>query len=89
MGPCPTSAVKAPSCLNPSHFRRFFLTDMPDETPDILSPPVPIHTRPSAVPAAKVPDGDIADDNMNGGDIETPEDSDRGDVPDMGNIKNK
>jgi hypothetical protein len=35
-----------------------------------------------------MPDGDIADDNMNGGDIETPEDSDRGDVPEMGNIRN-
>jgi hypothetical protein len=75
--------MKASSCFNPSHFRRFLLIDVPDDTADIFSPPVPIHTRPSAIPAAKIPDGDMADDNMNGGDIETPEDSDRGDVPDI------
>jgi hypothetical protein len=78
--------VKLPSRFNPSHFRRFFLTDVPPGTPDIFSPPVPIHTRPSAIPAAKTPEGDTADDNMNGGDIETPEVG--GDVTEIGMSNN-
>lgn len=48
---------------------------------------MPIHTRPSAIPAAKTPEDDTADDNMNGGDIETPEDG--GDVPKTAKIRNE
>ncbi len=55
----------------PSHFLLFLFLPPKDI---VLSPPVPIHNRPSAVVAAMRPTGDIDIDRTNGGERDTPED---------------
>lgn len=72
MGPSATSATVRPSMFNPFHLRCRLCR--PPEVSKKNSPPVPIYKRPSAVPAAIIPVGDIDRQSMNGGDKETPED---------------
>lgn len=72
MGPSATSAMILPSIFNPFHLRCRLCRS--PEASDDFSPPVPIYKRPSAVPAAIMPVGDIDKESMNGGDKETPED---------------
>lgn len=80
--------------FNPFHLR-CRLCRLPEASDD-FSPLVPIYRRPSAVPAAIIPVGDIDRESMNGGDKETPEDGGataerQGSVctlPDGGDIEN-
>lgn len=60
------------SIFNPFHLR-CRLCRLPEASDD-FSPPVPIYRRPSAVPAAIIPVGDIDRESINGGDKETLED---------------
>jgi hypothetical protein len=55
--------------LKPSHFLLFFFLSPPLR----FSPPTPIHTRPSAVPAAITPDVESEMHWMNGGERDIPE----------------
>lgn len=72
MGPSATSTMILPSIFNPFHMRCRLCRS--PEASDDFSPLVPIYKRPSAVPAATIPVGDIDREIMNGGDKETPED---------------
>ena len=69
-GPSATLTDNPSSSFKPSHFRvRFFFAPAARR----LSPPVPIHILPSAVPAAMMPDEEIAVDMMNGGVSDMPD----------------
>src|ERR1700691_1238232 len=79
-GPSATFTDKPSSCFRPSHFRLlFFLPPDPDEA-GRFSPPAPIHTLPSAVPAATTPAVDTAVDKTNGGESDTPDSGGRASV---------
>lgn len=63
--------------FKPSHFRLFFFFDLPlppvqSDCATVLSPARPSQTRPSAVPAAITPEGEIAVDIMKGGGADIP-----------------
>ena len=70
-GPSATCTNCPSDSFRPCHLRdRFFLSVEGED----LSPPPPIHRRPSAVVAAVRPLGEIDVDMMNGGESETPDD---------------
>lgn len=69
IGPSAIFLERLISSRRPPHFLVFF-TDTP------LSPPIPIHKQPSAVPAAIAPVDETERQSTKGGDSDTPDDCD-------------